>query len=101
MKVSVDGVEVLNLNETQKKVIQHDISVEIFESDMKRRVSYILTHKYERCFERLKREWEPKLIANGVKSFPADNDEFAQLVFKQPNYKSRSDRDKESALKDK
>ena len=98
MKVSVDGVEVLSLNNTQKKVIQHDISSEIFESDMKRRVNYILTHKYERCLERLKREWEPKLIAAGVKAFPTDPDEFAKLVFKQPGYKSRSQRDKESKI---
>lgn len=98
MKVSVDGQEIFTLNETQKKVIQNDILSEIFEDDMKRRLYYILNHKYERCFERLKKEWEPKLIANGVKMMPTDPDQFAELVFSQPNYKNRSQREASSEV---
>ncbi len=93
MKVMVDDVEILTFNETQKKVIQHEIPLEIFDEDMKRRVSYILTHKYEQCFKHLKKEWEPKLKVAGVKSIPLDDDEFAELVFSQKDYKSRSERD--------
>lgn len=95
MKISVDGRDLFTLSETQKKVIRDEVQDEIFESDMKRRLQYILTHKYEQCFKRLKEEWEPKLRANGVKMIPTDPDEFAELVFAQPNYKNRSQRERE------
>ena len=96
MKISVDGQDLFELNETQKKVIKNDILSEEFEVDMRRRLHYILTHKYERCFARLKAEWEPKLKANGVASVPTDPDAYAELIFQQPNYKNRSARELES-----
>jgi hypothetical protein len=95
MRISVDGKDCFELTETQKKVICNDIHEDVFEADMKRRLQYILMHKYESCFSRLKAEWEPKLKANGIKAYPVDEDEFAKLVFSQPNYKCRKDRDLE------
>ncbi len=59
---------------------------------MKRRLQYILTHKYERCYERLKKEWEPKL-ATRMPSVPTDHEALANLIFSQPDYKDRSQRD--------
>ena len=98
MKISVNDQELYTLSETQKKVIQNDIPSEIFDEDMKRRLHYILTHKYERCFKRLKDEWEPKLIASGVSMMPTNPDAFAELVFSRPDYKSRSQRDSASSV---
>jgi len=96
MKISVNDEHLFTLTETQKKVIKNDILEEIFEEDMKRRLHYILTHKYERCFLRLKQEWEPKLKDSGVKYIPTDEAEFAELVFSHPQYKNRSQREKET-----
>lgn len=96
MKIKVDNEEVLELTETQKQVMKNDINEDLFDQDMKRRVHWVLTHKYERCFERLKQEWEPKLAAKGVQSLPTNKDAFAQLVFSQPEYKSRKVKDQES-----
>jgi len=93
MKISVDGKELYTLSEIQKKVIRNDIHEDIFEEDMKRRLHWVLNHKYERCFARLKAEWEPKRKLNGVKMIPTDEEEFAQLVFSQKNYKNRSQRE--------
>jgi hypothetical protein len=93
MKVQVDGETVLELSELQKQVIKHEISDDIFVSDMKRRVAWILTHKYDEVHKSLRNEWESKLAANGVKSLPIDREEFAQLVFSQTNYKNRKQRD--------
>ncbi len=95
MKISVDDQELFRLSETQKQVIKNDISEEMFDEDMKRRLQYILMHKYERCFERLKKQWEPKLKAKGVAMLPTDDEAFAQLVFSQPEYKTRSQRGSE------
>lgn len=92
MKIQINGKQVFELNETQKKVIQNDIPSEIFESDMERRAKWVIEHKYERCFKRLKDEWEPKL-KDRVQSFPAKDDAFAELVFSQSDYESRSQRE--------
>lgn len=94
MKISVNDEKLFELSATQKKVIKNDIPDEIFDEDMKRRLEYILLHKYERCFERLKNEWESKL-ASRVDAVPTNKDAFAQLVFSQPDYRDRSSRDKE------
>ena len=96
MQIHVDGNKVLELNNTKMKVIKNDIHEDEFQADMERRVNWILSHKYERCFEKLKKEWEPKLKAAGVDSIPLDNDAFAELVFAQPDYKDRKKRDIDS-----
>ncbi len=99
MKISVDDIELYTLSATQKKVIQDDISSDIFDADMKRRLNWVLMHKHEQCMKRLKNEWEPKLKALGVTSVPTDNDAFAELVFARPEYKDRKVRDDEAAAK--
>lgn len=93
MKISVNDQELFTLSETQKLVIQNDIPSEMFEEDMKRRLHYILNHKYERCLERLKHEWMPKL-KDRVQNIPTNDEAFAQLVFSQHDYLSRSHRER-------
>jgi len=97
MKISVNDQELFTLSDIQKQVIQNDIPLEIFEEDMKRRLKWVLVEeKYQKCFERLKKEWEPKLAAKGIESLPTNPDVFAALVFSQPEYKNRSNREKEA-----
>lgn len=92
MKFLVNEVCVCELNETQKKVLCNDINCDEFDEDMRRRVNYIIMHKYEQCMKRLQDEWMPKLKAAGVKAIPLDNDEFAELVFSMNSYKDRKTR---------
>lgn len=92
MKISVNDQELFTLSDTQQKVIKHDIHKEIFDEDMKRRIEWVLMHKYEQCFKRLKEEWDGKLAANGVAMIPTDKDAYAELVFQQPNYKCKAAR---------
>ena len=96
MKISIDNQELFTLSNTQKKVIKNDIHEDEFEADMKRRLQWVHMHKYEQCFDRLKKEWEPKLKAKGIASIPLDNDAFAELVFSQADYKGRKAREAES-----
>ncbi len=100
MKIQINGKKVFELTETQKKVIQNDIAAEIFDKDMEKRIKWVLQHKYEQCFKKLKQEWEPKL-KNRVESFPTNDKEFCQLVFEQEDYESRSQRDEKSKKKEK
>lgn len=95
MKFVVDGEEVLDLNPTKKKVLMNDLHADQIDADLKRRVSYIIMHKYEQCMKRLKAEWEPKLKAKGVQSIPLDEDALANLIFQQPEYKDRKQRDQD------
>ena len=95
MKILVDGKELLTLTDIQKRVIMNDIPEEEFEEDMKRRLKYVLMHKYERCYARLFNEWMPKLKEAGVQHVPLNDELFANLVFEQPEYKSRSQRELE------
>jgi len=96
MKISVNNTELFTLTETQKQVIKNEIPADIFEEDMKRRLQWVLMHKYEQCFNALKKEWDSKLAANGVASVPTDPDQYAQVVFMQSNYKDRTAREAEA-----
>lgn len=98
MKISVDDKELYMLSETQKKVIKDYVHEDIFDEDMKRRLHWVLTHLYEQAFKQLKESWDQKLIENKVKTVPTDPDEYAELVFKQTNYKSRKQRDASEAV---
>ena len=98
MKVKVDDKALYTLTDIQKKVIQNEIPSEIFEEDMKRRLFWVINHKYEQCFKKLKQEWDSKLEAAGVESIPTNKDAYAELVFKQKNYKNRSKRDTEAKV---
>lgn len=93
MKISVNDKEIFFLNETQERVIKNDIAEDVFSEDMIRRIKYIIEHKYETSFERLKKEWDSKLASNKVAMVPTDKDSYAELVFSQPNYKCRKKRD--------
>src|SRR5262249_53328235 len=93
MKISVDDVELFTLTESQKRVIQDNVPSEIFDADMKRRLQWILMHKYEECFKEFKHKWDVALRDNGVSMIPTDPEEYADLVFAQPNYKNRSARE--------
>lgn len=93
MKISVDDEEIFTISDTQKKVIMNEINQDIFDDDMKRRLEYIIMHKYDQCFKSLKSEWEPRLKSKGIKYIPLDDDEFSVLVFSQPDYKARKQRD--------
>jgi len=98
MKITVDNIDLYTLTETQKKVIKNDIHADAFEADMKRRLEWVLLHKYEQCFKRLKKEWDEKLPSLGVTSVPTDPDAYAEMIFALPTYKDRKTRDNEAEL---
>lgn len=99
MKIIVDGNELFTLTEIQKQVLAWEIPGNILNEDLKRRLKWILQHKYEQTFLAFRTYWEPILTGNLVKSIPTDRDEFARLVFAQPQYKDRMARDKDEQEK--
>ena len=93
MKVKVDDQEIFELTPMQIKCIENDIPRSECKADLYRRLEYILKHKYEQCFKRLKAEWEPRLKGKGIQSIPLDDEAFCEMVFSQPDYKDREARD--------
>lgn len=96
MKISVNDKELFSLSDTQKRVIANDLNIDDLEVDLSRRLEWVLFHKYERSFQRLKEEWDDKLAKNGISMIPTNPDKYAELIFSQPNYKDRKSRDMES-----
>ena len=68
--------------------------------ELQNTISWILKHKYERCLDRLKREWLPKLELSGFTEIPSSDDSLCELIFSQKDYKNRSVRDEEFRKKD-
>jgi len=93
--VKVDDKDCFEISEVTKKLLKSCVAKDCCCVEWcKEKLKWILMHKYENCMEQLRREWEPKLLAEGVKEFPVDDDAFAELVFKHPEYKNRSEREK-------
>lgn len=86
MKFFVDNKEVLELSATQQKVIQDNIKSDVFVSDMERRVNWVISHKYDMCYDDLIKRWLPKLRER-YDSLPTSKDALAELVFAEPDYK--------------
>jgi len=95
MKFYIDKELVFELTQSQEDIIKHDIPEEEFLSDMKRRIQWVVMHKYTRSFKRLKDEWIPKLKESGVASMSLDDDKLSRDIFRHANYKNRSARIKE------
>lgn len=92
MKISVDDVDLYTLTTHQKDVLEYMIPTEGFEDNLKERLQWLLTHKYDQSFKALKKEWDSKLAAVPVDPIPTDPDEYATTVFAQPTYKDKSAR---------
>lgn len=97
MKISVNDQELFTLSDIQCKVICNEIYKDEFVEDMKRRLQWVIMHKYEQCFKALKDEWEPKL-AERIDAVPTNNDKLAELIFSQPDYKCRKQREEAAKL---
>jgi len=92
--VSVDGREVFRVSPTQKRMMKLT-GVEDPDAECHSKMAWVLSHKYERCMERLRNEWEPRLVARGMETLPTSDEDFAGLVFAQSDYKDRTERMKD------
>ena len=97
MKISVNDQEVFALAEWEKDVIKNDIHADDFDTDMKRRLEWVLRHKAEQCYIRFEKEWLEKLRADpSVESIPKSKEAFVALVKSRSDYKDRKARDAEA-----
>ncbi len=92
MKISIDDVELFTLSGIQKKVICDYMSEDILDADLKRRLQWVLMHLYEEAFKNVKERWEP-ILKERHDMIPTDPNVLAQLIFSQPDYKCRKQRE--------
>lgn len=93
MEIKIDDKIVLTLSETQVKILKHDISEDIFDDDIARRIKFIISEKYQNSLKRIKQEWEPKLKDMGRKSIPLDEEQFCEVVFGCKDYADKKTRE--------
>lgn len=96
MKVKINGKDIFELSTARKKVLSAVQSVTDLEQFCELQMVWILYHKYERCLERMKAEWLPKLQARGITEVPIDDDQLCALIFAQSDYKCRRTREDEA-----
>lgn len=93
MKIILDNKIILDITDTMRKVICNEIRETEFDKDIERRIVYMILEKHDACFKRLKEQWDPLLATRGIEMIPTNKEKYAQLVFSQPDYKSRSERE--------
>ena len=93
--VSVDDVDLFTIPADMKKIISYYYNKVNPDQYIAQQIVWLMNHKYERCMERVRLEWEPKLKAEGVKTVKSDNTEFYDGIKARPDCKDRSDRERE------
>lgn len=93
--VKVNNIEIFQISDIQEKLLEHDL-LEI-DNEINRRMQYIIDHKCDQCFKRMKEQWvdSGKLEGLGVSSIPTNRDELVTLITARPEYKNRETREAE------
>jgi hypothetical protein len=93
MKILIDDKVVLELSDTQINVFRDEIPDGQLQDELEFRIRHALMDKYAGIYKRMETFWIPQLKEAGVTSIPLDEEKFAQLVFSQPKYTTRSQRE--------
>lgn len=91
MIIKADDREILNIDEMTKKLISDDVNRDIIDQDIIRRIKWIVQHKAEFNYQRLKKQWVPKLKNRNI-SIPKNPKALATVIFAQPDYKDAKTR---------
>lgn len=95
MKILIDDKVILELDEVQLKVWRDEIPDENLQEELEFRIRSAILDKYHKIYKRMEEYWVPQLRTLGVKSIPLDEKEFAELVFSQPSYATRTQREEQ------
>lgn len=94
MKVQVDGVDLFTISVHAQNVIQDYIPKGIFDSDIKRRIQFIVDHLYDEALKALIERYQPILEADSnISTLPSKKAALADYIMSRPDYKDKSDRD--------
>lgn len=92
MKIKLDYEVLFEIDERMIKLFAHDLLDPI--EEIKRRIRYAIEHKCDRIYERLEKEWIPKLREDPkVDSLPKSKTALCDLIFSRQDYKNRAQRE--------
>jgi len=86
------------MHSTMEKELEEQEYKEYLFDIFKKRMKYILAHKSECCYKRLRKHWCNKLEAEGVKEMTLDVEKFCNQIFSRNDYKNRSEREEDRRL---
>lgn len=95
MKISIDGINLITISDHQKKVISNDINYENIEKELKDAIEWCIKCKYSSSLNLLYKEWLDK-IKKRYPSIPTDDEELANLIISQEDYKDKASREMEN-----
>ena len=93
MIIKTDDKILFEITDNMLKVLAYDIDEPDIKADMERRLEWVIMSRYQAAFSVMQAEWLPKLANRGIETIPTNKEKFAELVFSQPDYKSRVERD--------
>lgn len=92
MDVFLDDEKLFTISDTDIKLLAHDLEDPI--SEIKRRLEYIISHKCDQCYKRMRDEWVERFEKTGeISAVPLGRDAFVALVTAHPDYKDRVERE--------
>lgn len=95
MKIQIDGQEIFEIDETQQKVLSCFIRRDQLLSHIKESVKWNIESLCLSSVSNLKKEWLPHLFKRYT-SIPTGDEELLNLIFSQPDCKSKEQKDFES-----
>lgn len=94
MKVYLDQEEIFEIDSNMIKLLEHEILNVL--PDIKRRLKWVIDQRCDDVYKKLKLEYIEKSMQNpDVESIPADKNRLLDLIFSDPGYKNRSQRESE------
>jgi len=92
MQVKLDDEVLFEIDDLMVNLLAHDLLDPI--QEIKRRLKYIIDHKCDQCYERMRLEWTQKFTNDpNMTSVPTKKADFVNLVLTHPDYKNRVERD--------
>lgn len=100
MKIKLDEEVIFEIDERMMKLLAHDLLEPI--EEIKRRLRWVIEHKCDQSFERIKKEWlsddgsgQTKAGKSGLEMIPTSKTAFVDSIFGLKSYKNRVEREAE------
>lgn len=97
MKFNLDEILLCDIDDSSKDCIDYFINSDTSEQFIIESIKWNVTSFFDQYKEKFKKEWLPVLFSR-VEFIPTDEKELLKLIFSQPDYKSRKQKDIEHAM---
>ena len=98
--LNIDDVELFKISPEEKSIISIEYNKVDVDSFIDNQIATLIKHVLEQYIDRVRKEWEPKLIKDGATSINSDDKIFMSEIKKRPDYKDRSAREEDNPFKE-